>query len=82
MKANRNDALQTRDRYELSVWDGAGSAAHHFAALVLRCIRDTVLEPLRRHRHRSFSLGRLAGGFAHFRHNVLDARGDQKIDAQ
>src|SRR5262249_32047947 len=36
-------ALQTRDRHELRILGGPGSAAHHFArrALVLRCARDT-----------------------------------------
>src|SRR5213078_727625 len=31
-------------------WDDPGSAAHHFASLVLRCARDTLLKltPMRR----------------------------------
>jgi hypothetical protein len=32
-------APQIRDRYKLSVWNGPGTAAHHF---VLRCARDTI----------------------------------------
>jgi hypothetical protein len=37
--AKRSDALQTRDRYELSVFYDPGSAVHHF---VLHRIRETV----------------------------------------
>jgi hypothetical protein len=36
-EAKRNDALLTRDRYKLGVWDDPGTAAHH---CVLRRIRD------------------------------------------
>jgi hypothetical protein len=37
--AQRSDALQNRDRYELGVWNDPGSAAHRFT---LRCIRETI----------------------------------------
>ena len=45
--AARSGALQTRDRYELRVYDGPGSAVHHF---VLHRIRETlfVFSPARR----------------------------------
>jgi len=38
-EAKRNDALQTRDRYELGACYDPGSAAHDF---VLRRIRETL----------------------------------------
>jgi len=39
-EAERNDALQTRDRYKFGGWDDPGTAAHHF---VVRRIRETDL---------------------------------------
>jgi hypothetical protein len=39
--AARSGALQTRDLYELRVWDDPGSAVHRFA---LHRIRETILQ--------------------------------------
>src|SRR5258708_36986027 len=38
----RSGALQSRDRSKLGVWNGPGSAAHHYAQerYVLHCARD------------------------------------------
>src|SRR5262249_30227852 len=43
-RAARNGAPLIRDRSKHRAWNDPGSAAHHFASLVLRCARDTLLD--------------------------------------